>query len=226
MGACTAHTLRCADGKRLHRPTPKCCIDHVTAILRDLDQAFQEHGVTWWMDYGTLLGAVRNPALGLPAGQIPHDKDGDISFLGEHWDYVKRALGIDGDGLEVVIESGFTNVHYDWRGYRVIYKPPRLDRPMYSAGDSIKVCVSNINRVNVDIFPWYADGSTRYRKYYVGCDRYKGREFNDDRLFPIQRIPYADMMLPAPADPEWFCQHRYGSDWMTPLYRNNDGQRR
>jgi fukutin-related protein len=226
MAACTRDTVRCPDGKRLHRMTPQCCIDHVTGILRELHQVLAEHRVRWWMDYGTLLGAVRNPLLGLPAGQIPHDKDGDISFFGEDWPYLKEALGIDGKPHSVHAEGTRQNEHYEWRGYLVIYKAPRTDRGMFSAGDSVKVCVSEKNRVNVDIFPWYQLDGQRYRKWYVGCDRYKGREFIETRLLPFTELPYADMMLPAPAEPEWFCRHRYGVDWMTPLYRNNDGQRR
>src|SRR5690606_25961572 len=61
---------------------------------------------TWWADYGTLLGAVRNPMTtwadypwlpqegrdtpGPAAGIVPHDKDADIGFLAEQMPAVVR----------------------------------------------------------------------------------------------------------------------------------------
>jgi len=109
-------------------------------------------------------------------------------------------------------------------GYHVIRKGRR--EGTFGAGNSVKVCMSQINRTNVDLFWWHKEGDNWTRHNWCSVDEYKGRDIPNDKLFPIQRIAYEGMKLPAPADPEWFCAHRYGAGWKTPIYRNNDRVRR
>jgi phosphorylcholine metabolism protein LicD len=192
-----------------------------------MSEAFKKAQVTWWMDYGTLLGAVRNPLIGHPPGLIPHDKDGDIGFLGDQWDALKDALGIGEGGVNKKLSHDKENVHYQWNGLLVIHKLPRPTRSRFSAGDSVKICLSDTNRINVDLFPWYnLRPGILERKTYVGVDRFKGREFPENRLFPLRQLRYEQFMFPAPNESEWFCYHRYGENWMKPLYRNNEGKTR
>ena len=44
-------------------------------LARDVDSALAYAGVTYWIDGGTLLGAVRG------GGRIPHDDDVDFAIL-------------------------------------------------------------------------------------------------------------------------------------------------
>src|SRR5690606_15010192 len=84
-----------------------CCRQHLRDLMESLHAVFTELRVRWWLDYGTLLGAVRNPlttwadyhwlpqdgrAAGpLHPGIVPHDKDADLGVLGEDWPKLQRA---------------------------------------------------------------------------------------------------------------------------------------
>jgi fukutin-related protein len=226
---CTPETERCPDGMRYRRQTPECCLQHQRDIMDHIAEVCREGGVRWWMDYGTLLGAVRNPILGHEPGIIPHDKDGDLGLHGEDWDRLLDARP-DVPWSPQKSPGGKPNRIRTLDGFQWTHKLERQSGPgrvrLFTAGWSIKVRRSPKNHVNVDLFPWWPDGERVYRrKRYVGCDRFKGREFPEEKLLPLRTLEWEGRDLPAPADPEWFCEHRYGETWMTPIKRNNEGKR-
>jgi len=217
---CDRTTKRCSTAKMYAHETNPCCralivdvVDHFAAIAKD-------HDLRWWADYGTLLGAVRN------GGIIPHDKDADIGLLGDDWEKM----------LAVYPEIPWIEKHVDFRltfvreidGFQWVLKKPRTakDRKRYdfSGGHSIKIRASSVNHTNLDIFPWYLESDGRYhRRRYISIDRFKGRAFAPEKLFPLTELAWEGRMIPAPRDPAWFCSHRYGGGWQTPIRRNNDG---
>jgi phosphorylcholine metabolism protein LicD len=195
-------------------------MDHWTAVADEL-------GIRWWADYGTLLGAVRNQGI------IPHDKDADIGMMGEQWEAVLSYRP------DIAWTKGKTTFRQEWKrkidGYLWIMKEPREPqnraRYEYTGGHSIKILASEINRTNLDIFPWYPRtdpklGDIYERRRYISIDRYKGRQFPGGKLLPLVDIEWEGRQIPAPADPRWFCRHRYGASWETPIRANNDGIRR
>lgn len=52
-----------------------CCTENLRTILTYINSLFNEAGITYWLDYGTLLGAVRDGDL------IEYDTDLDIGIL-------------------------------------------------------------------------------------------------------------------------------------------------
>lgn len=234
-GPCTASTARCSTATSYHFDTPECCKSHVRRLVHDVGAALTAAGVRWWLDYGSLLGAIRNPMRGFPPGIIPHDKDADLGFLGEDW---PKVLAIVPEWKQGPLEMGRKVNRTGYAlGYQWLHKLPRVPLKTpgsfnFHAGDSIKVRLSAVNHTNVDIFPWYdrpylkrPDGS-RHRYHYVSVDQYKGRAFHESKLLPLTTHEWEGVELPVPADPKFFCEHRYGPGWQTPIKRNNAGIRR
>ena len=65
---CTRDTMRCANARNYSHRLADCCRSHVIQIVRDMQPLLDDAGVTWWADYGTLLGAVRNPLTAAESG--------------------------------------------------------------------------------------------------------------------------------------------------------------
>lgn len=217
-GPCTRNTLRCPDARDYGSELRACCKTHIRQIVQDTAKVLTELGIVWWADYGTLLGAVRNPrttwadypwlpqgdrANARPApGIVPHDKDADFGMLDVPFHVLCRAR---------------RKLERD-HGYHVLLR---------AGGRSMKVRLSFRNHSNADFFNWRArpDG-TLARPKYIGADKFKGREFHKDNLFPLETVEWEGLRLPAPRNPVAFCEFRYGPNWMTPVRANNDGVRR
>jgi hypothetical protein len=216
---CARNTPRCSDARSYNAELRPCCRQIIVDMSRGVAEAFNTAGVTYWMDYGTLLGAFRNPLTTwadypwlpqedrpegpLAPGIIPHDKDADWGVLGSQWGTAERAL-----------RDKSVDVHL-------------LVRPHYR---SIKVRPSHTNKTNLDLFFWFEHdtrtGLMFRRKYHPTIDAYKGKHFDKADLFPLQPMEWEGLQLPAPKDPEAFLEFRYGPSWHTPIPANHDGVRR
>lgn len=76
MEGCTAESARCefwTQGERYLRPA--CCTQHLKDLLFFTQALLDRHGILHWLDYGSLLGAVRNGEF------IPWDGDVDFGIL-------------------------------------------------------------------------------------------------------------------------------------------------
>lgn len=201
-GNCTKETPRCADARDYNVDLRQCCRDHIRQIVADTVPVLRAHRVTFWADYGTLLGAVRNPLLGLPAGIIPHDKDADFGILAVHPSILERVARV-----------------LRHKGYYVAVRP---------FGNSLKVRLSETNHTNADFFAWHErpNSGMMFRRHYIKVDQYKGRDFPKAEIKDMSTVQWEGMDLPAPRDPAAFCEFRYGPSWRTPIRANNDGVKR
>jgi hypothetical protein len=216
--ACTADTRRCVDARSYLAALRPCCRGHLRQLVADVQQVFGDLGIRWWADYGTLLGAVRNPLTTwadypwlpqregpIAPGIIPHDKDADFGALHAEWDKIKRAC--------ILLRR---------KRYHVIQWP----------GVKVKVRTSRINHTNLDLFLWQqrSDGVMSRAwdgvSHYIPVDAFKGRDFPATWLDPMTTVEWEGLTLPAPTDPAAFCAFRYGSNWMTPVAANHDGVKR
>jgi len=214
---CTALTRGCADARDYNVELPECCRGHVVGLMAALAPMLAEAGVVWWADYGTLLGAVRNPLTtwadypwlpqdgretpGPRPGIIPHDKDADLGIMARDWPRL------------VAIKARLEKMGFAVLANGVVPK--------------MKLMLSATNFANVDLFFWHErpDG-TLYRGKYMSIDDFKGRDFHRTMLHPMSTVQWEGMSLPAPRDPHAFLEMRYGPGWRTPIAANNDGVER
>ncbi len=71
---------------------PPCCRAKLRKLLLYISRALTERGVVHWIDFGTLIGAVRTSVAGLPVtgGELlSHDYDADIVVDARQWGVVR-----------------------------------------------------------------------------------------------------------------------------------------
>ena len=193
---CNAATLRCPEARVMLLDTPECCKAHVRRIMADVARLMDRDGIRWWIDYGTLLGYLRD------GGMIRYDKDGDLGVFGEDRD---KLLALQPELLGL--------------GYHAVFSPIRPTQK-FRSGDRMKVRISNRNHTNVDLFVWYPNKPVKGffdRKNYIGADLYKGRDFPMEWALPLQRGQWDGIDVSVPAEPEMLAEHRYGPTWTEEL---------
>lgn len=210
---CNRATARCHDARDYMVELADCCRSHVRDLMAVTAEFLNDIGAVWWADYGTLLGAVRNPmttwadypwlrqdgrtTAGPAAGIVPHDKDGDIGVLMKHWDTALQRF-------PAFLAS--RNFHL----YKNVYRR------------SMKARLSFLNTTNVDVFFWKTRAGALYRDRYAAVDRHKGKDFSMELLFPLSTVTWEGMTLPAPRHPEAFLEMRYGANWRHPVAENTE----
>jgi lipopolysaccharide cholinephosphotransferase len=74
-------------------------------ILTEVDKICRRHNITYWIDFGTLLGAVRH------GGYVPWDEDIDISIMRKERKRLAKVLAQDlPSHLHIVKRQGYISV--------------------------------------------------------------------------------------------------------------------
>ena len=187
-GQCTRETKRCVFwswGPGYLRPD--CCTSHLLELTDFVHELLDEHGILHWVDWGTLLGAVRGGEL------IPWDSDVDLGVLDRD---AERVRALD----SVVARAGHVMQVDDPELIRIQYSEvneAHLDLFIWSLRDGL------ITSQVTDDYTWLGmNGRTDFPAHYL------------DRLEPVTAH---GRNLPAPSPtPDFLREHRYGPDYMTP----------
>jgi len=189
---CRLDTPKCEkkDWPRVNRKRvmPPCCVNHLRDVLFYLHDLFEEQNIHYWLDFGTLLGAVRT------GKNIPHDTDGD---LGVFYSDRKKIIGlrdrIKADGYGMFIHKSKNAAEEKIHGQTVI----RIPR-------------SPTNHMTVDLFFWKRDVLTR-ELTSDGLNIHKS--FPEIFIQGRKEVEMFGRKLWGPNNAKEFLRFRYGADW-------------
>lgn len=193
--SCTARSRQCDTGYLARgEPTPECCRDNVIKTVAAAIPLFEAAGIHYWLDYGALLGAVRE------GGMIAHDNDADISILLDDWGKLKQ-LRPQAEAAGFVLR--FIN-HLDYARAQVSYVN-RLHACIFVWHDA-------------------PGGMLTRKRYMAIDDRAgKGKDFPRAWIEERSRVSWEGIQVWAPADPIQMIQHRYGTAWRRPVKHRMTG---
>jgi hypothetical protein len=186
---CTQETARCdfwnwgPDALR-----PQCCTDHLIELTVFVHELLDRHGITHWLEYGTLLGAVREGAF------IPWDEDVDFGVLEAD---VRRILALE---PEIVA-----------RGYAIdTSSGPGSIRIRYSRANELHVDLFWWRDQDGHLV---SDFSADYE--WPGL--HNRTSFPAGYLDQLQPVYLYGRQYPAPSPVhDFLVEHRFGSDYMVP----------
>ncbi|KXZ42026.1 hypothetical protein GPECTOR_220g474 [Gonium pectorale] len=163
--------------------------------LREVVPALQRAGVTFWVDFGSLMSLARENDV------YEHDNDVDLVVLEPDFPALLERLRQPG-----VLPKGFT---VDWIGKSRDLGDGLVQRwiRVYLPGKIMWA----------DLFGGYDFGDKIRINKNAHCDVPK------ELVLPLGSIRMLDAEAPAPRDVEGVLRHRYGSDWRTPKYASKGG---
>jgi len=142
-------------------------------ILIEVDKICRKHNIPYWLDGGTLLGAVRH------GGFIPWDDDLDIAMLRKDYDKLRKILPIELP-KQFVFEDWRTNKDFNMKHGKV----RDLNSYYEDSNWGNKNCYKGIY---IDIFPKEKLISYKWRKI---IDFFYGRAFRRLHGFNNSKIEY------------------------------------
>jgi LicD family len=167
---------------------PPCCTEHMLELAVFVDELLTRHGILHWLDYGTLLGAVRNGEL------IPWDEDVDFGILARDVDAVRA--------LRPEIEAAG-----HW-----------LDDSDYPGELRIQLSKTNNIPVDLFVWADHDGLLTRPSSSEWDWPGMQDRvTFPASFLDPTGRVLLHGRAYPAPRGPHDFLRlHRYGENYLAP----------
>ncbi|XP_047912105.2 LOW QUALITY PROTEIN: ribitol 5-phosphate transferase FKRP [Anser cygnoides] len=187
---CGKETARCFGTVHARTPqyllagrwTPPCCLRALRETARHVAGALEAAGVRYWLEGGSLLGAVRLRDI------IPWDYDVDLGIYREdagkcRW--LREAAG----GGAVEDAEGFV-----WE--------------KAAEGDFFRVHYSRANRLHVDLWPFYARAGVMTKDTWLGHPQ--DVEFPERFLRPLVPLPFAGFTAMAPNNARAFLELKFG----------------
>ncbi|CAG2060842.1 unnamed protein product, partial [Timema podura] len=187
---CTRETSRCFGTVTNDMPqylwegkwTPPCCLEGLRRTARHVFDQLEAAGVRYWLEGGSLLGAMRMGDI------LPWDYDIDV---GIYRDDIPLCSWLNQARSQPIIDDkGFV-----WE--------------KANEGDFYRVQFSQVNRLHVDLFPFYKKNSTMTKDTWFITHK-QDREFPEHFLRPISSIDFISRKVSAPNNIRDFLELKFG----------------
>ncbi len=176
-------------------------VNRIYALLSNLHKLFKKLGVSYWIDFGTLLGAVRH------GGLIPWDDDADMSVM---------------SASEAALYSPAFLKELEILNYTIIDFFPGSYKVFSTRGKLISHCGFNYSFPAVDIFVYAKRGNVvehtgeHWRRKTPNCSYFT------THLFPLKLYTFKDFTLFGPQSPHAFLDSCYGRNWPFEAFQGYD----
>lgn len=184
-------------------------------MLKDVDNLFRKHNITYWASGGTLLGAIRHGDI------IPWDDDADICVLKR--DEVKM----------VKLKPLLNNLGYDittfWGGYKIFPingKKINYQNRNWNWSESSRDIEEsenfNYKYPFIDVFIMTQDKNIYKPDNPKVIRNWKTEYYHIKNLLPLKKYKFNNFTIFGPGRPEEYLDRTYGSDWPYVGYRQYD----
>jgi phosphorylcholine metabolism protein LicD len=194
-------------------------------LLGTTHTLFQQQGIEYWIDGGTILGAVRGKAL------IPWDDDVDISVIGDKSTIIK----LNSSQLKTSLAKYGMEITKLWFGYKIFYtngksikrnrwrdhkRKFKLRNPTITKRSEIskfasktykktkKVSYETYTFPSLDIFLMKKE-----KKIVYINNKWSKCKYQTTDLFPLKLYKFGKLKVYGPNTPKPYLDGCYGDDW-------------
>lgn len=202
-------------------------------LLQILDKICKKHHLTYWLDFGTLLGAVRHH------GFIPWDDDTDVSMLREDYDKLCDILHTELDGLGFNIDDSqrMARIGFGYRHEQTGIWCDIFPVDTYRSSESEEQAVQSVRQKAVQWKEYYHINSkaspleqlAQQKEQIMGSQPegtttilYHGYEFghatrvacSENTILPLTFVEFEGYSFPAPNSLSYYMILEYGKSYM------------